>query len=321
AFGKTGTTNDYTNAYFAGFFPVPTVKGAPLDFNNFYTIASYVGYDLNKMMRRGGVKVSGGIGALPTWIEYAKGMMDILKYKDYVDELDISVAKRGEWPMKYDDKLSVPVAADLARGIVLSKPEGDGEVFETTNIAKTGETFFNEFAIGNTVKSVVRSPSDGRGGIGRFFSPFIFKAELKDSIAVPIMRVEVSGSPTVVPDSEGAANSELLPGAKPADIKEHARDEVLDDDGRVIRSDEPAKPVEDAALNTKSFVPRAPAMGGEPEQAREVNPSARTLNPAALDVPEREQFRSSESQVKTPAASPKPAVPPQKEGDPDGDLW
>jgi penicillin-binding protein 1A len=238
AFGKTGTTNDYTNAYFAGFFPVPTQKGAPLDFHNFYTIASYVGYDLNKMMRRGGIKVTGALGALPTWIEYAKGLMDLLKYKDYLDDLDISVMKKGEWPMKYDEGLSVPVGADLARGTVLSGLDGDNEVFETTNIAKTGESFFNEFAVGNTVKAVVRAPSDGKGGIARFFSPFNFKPELKDSVVAPAVKVEVSNAPQAAPEGDSTGSSSVLPGAKPSDLKAEDKDQVLDDDGRVLNGDE-----------------------------------------------------------------------------------
>ncbi len=65
AFGKTGTTNDYTNANFAGFIPYPVEKGKPLDPENSYVLASYVGYDLNKTMRNGYIKISGALGALP----------------------------------------------------------------------------------------------------------------------------------------------------------------------------------------------------------------------------------------------------------------
>lgn len=240
AFGKTGTTNDYTNAYFAGFFPVPPAKGAPMDFSHFHTIASYVGYDLNKMMRRGAIKVSGAIGALPTWIEYAKGMMDIMKYKDQIDDLDISIVKRGEWPIKYGSK-SVGFGVDLARGIVFSGGDGGDEVFATTNIDKTGESFENEFAVGNTVRSIIRVPGDGKGGVARLYSPFNFKAELKDS-AMPAAptKIEVSDKSTLTPDSgETPANAQLLPGLKPGELAKEPQD-VLDDDGRVIKGEETA---------------------------------------------------------------------------------
>src|SRR5690606_18161765 len=65
AFGKTGTTNDYTNAYFAGWIPYPTEKNEPLDTENAYVISAYVGYDLNRTMRAGYLRISGAQGALP----------------------------------------------------------------------------------------------------------------------------------------------------------------------------------------------------------------------------------------------------------------
>jgi membrane peptidoglycan carboxypeptidase len=242
AFGKTGTTNDYTNAYFAGFFPIPPAKGAPLDFSHFHTMASYVGYDLNKMMRRGAIKVSGGIGALPAWIEYGKGMIDLLKYKDQVDELDISIVKRGEWPIKYDARLA-SLNVDLPRGIVFSGSEGGEEVFGTTNLDKTGESFENEFAVGNTVRGVIRAPGDGKGGVARFYSPFAFKPEMREAGTSSVStQVEVLDKAASGPDqSEGPANAGLLPGLKPGELGRED-DQVLDDDGRVIKGDELSAP-------------------------------------------------------------------------------
>jgi penicillin-binding protein 1A len=238
AFGKTGTTNDYTNAYFAGFFPVPPAKGAPLDFSHFHTIASYVGYDLNKMMRRGAIKVSGAIGALPTWIDYAKGMIDTMKYRDLIDELDLSIVKRGEWPMKYDSR-NINLGVDLARGVVFSGGDGGDEIFATTNIEKTGESFESEFAIGSTVRSVIRVPGDGRGGVARLYSPFNFKAELRELVtpAVP-SKIEVSDKAATAPDiGTGPANAQLLPGVKPGELSKEPQD-ILDDEGRVIKGDD-----------------------------------------------------------------------------------
>jgi membrane peptidoglycan carboxypeptidase len=237
AFGKTGTTNDYTNAYFAGFFPVPAAKGVPLDFSHFQTIASYVGYDLNKMMRRGAIKVSGAVGALPAWIDHAKGMMEVLKYRDQIDDLDLSIVKRGEWPIKYPANASA-IGVDLARGVVFSGEDGGDEVFATTNLDKTGESFENEFAIGNTVRSIIRVPGDGRGGVTRLYSPFNFKAELKDSAMPMSARVEVGDKPAVTPEAtSGPANSQLLPGLRTGGDLAKETQEVLDDNGRVIKSE------------------------------------------------------------------------------------
>ncbi len=76
AFGKTGTTNDYNNANFAGFMPYPVKKGDPLDPDNSYVLAAYVGYDFNKTMQNGLMKVSGAHGALPAWIGLAKEIIE-----------------------------------------------------------------------------------------------------------------------------------------------------------------------------------------------------------------------------------------------------
>jgi hypothetical protein len=189
------------------------------------------------MMRRGAIKVSGAVGALPAWIDYAKGMMEVLKYRDQIDELDLSIVKRGEWPIKYPANAS-SIGVDLARGIVFSSDNAGEEVFATTNIDKTGESFENEFAIGSTVRSIIRVPGDGRGNVARLYSPFNFKAELKDtSTPAAPARVEVTDKPGVSPDTvSDTANSQLLPGLRPGEVPGESQ-EVLDDDGRIIRSE------------------------------------------------------------------------------------
>jgi len=60
--GKTGTTNDFTDAWFVGFDPS-------------ITAAVWVGYDGKKSL---GEKQSGAVVALPIWIEFMK---EILKDK------------------------------------------------------------------------------------------------------------------------------------------------------------------------------------------------------------------------------------------------
>ncbi len=171
SFGKTGTTNDYNNAYFAGFFPMPKTRGDAMQFENNMTIASYVGYDLNKTMKRGGVKVTGAVGALPVWIDYVKLIIEKHKFTDLVDPLDISVVASGEWPMQYERGVGA-LNIDLPRGTVLRGADsGPAEVFGTTEIEKTGENPDNEFAIGNQVSTVIRIPTE-RDGALRLFSLF-----------------------------------------------------------------------------------------------------------------------------------------------------
>lgn len=163
AYGKTGTTNDYTNAYFAGFLPYPVKKGEPLDLENSYILTTYVGYDALKTMRRGLFKATGGFGALPAWIDFAKSIFEERKYLDYIDPFDINIVSRQEWPVKYDPD-TVAVNIDVPRGSVLRSDEGSDEIFGTTDISKTGETGESEFAVGNSIRSVVHVPTQGSGG-------------------------------------------------------------------------------------------------------------------------------------------------------------
>lgn len=72
--GKTGTTNGYRNAAFLGFVPRATEAGWRPDQG--VVIASYVGYDDNRPMRRGGLRLAGASGALPPWIGAAQAVVD-----------------------------------------------------------------------------------------------------------------------------------------------------------------------------------------------------------------------------------------------------
>jgi membrane peptidoglycan carboxypeptidase len=72
--GKTGTTNSYRNAAFAGF--VPKVGPDGWQWGSAYTLVAYVGYDDNRAMRRGGIRLQGSNGALPAWLSTAKGLAE-----------------------------------------------------------------------------------------------------------------------------------------------------------------------------------------------------------------------------------------------------
>ena len=70
--GKTGTTNGFRNAAFIGYVPRSDEGGyrAPAG----YVIGTYVGYDDNRPMVNGGIRLSGASGALPAWIGTAQGL-------------------------------------------------------------------------------------------------------------------------------------------------------------------------------------------------------------------------------------------------------
>jgi len=65
--GKTGTTNDFTDAWFVGFSPS-------------YTTAIWVGYDSRKSL---GNKEAGAVAALPIWIQYMRALFDAAPVENF----------------------------------------------------------------------------------------------------------------------------------------------------------------------------------------------------------------------------------------------
>lgn len=72
--GKTGTTNGFKNAAFAGVVP-KVVEGA-WRWGEAYTLVSYVGYDDNRPMKHGATRLAGASGALPVWMGVAAGLAE-----------------------------------------------------------------------------------------------------------------------------------------------------------------------------------------------------------------------------------------------------
>lgn len=177
AFGKTGTTNDYNNANFAGFIPYPTEKGQPLDPENAYVLAAYTGYDLNKSMQNGAIKVSGAIGALPAWIGLGKEIIDKKKYADFIDLLDIGVIARQEWPIKRDSR-ATQVTVDMPRGVILGGGAGEQEAIALSDSSREGESAFDEYRA-SVVQTTLTTPLQGAGVPFRMFSPYRLEVDGK----------------------------------------------------------------------------------------------------------------------------------------------
>ncbi len=195
AFGKTGTTNDYTTAYFAGFVPYPVKPNEALEpMMNSHVIASYVGYDFNKGMRRGGFRISGAYGALPVWTDFAKAMVKELGYGEYFDPSKPELANYQVWPTQ-NYSCSSPVAVDLPQGLVM-QGGGESESFEFTNFEKEGEVFQNEFARSASVRSFVNVATVLSGG-----------ARVPKRAFQPYMKPEVSSaSPKVIDGQADTSN-------------------------------------------------------------------------------------------------------------------
>ncbi len=70
--GKTGTTNDFKNAAFLGYAPRVTTGGYSAA--DGFAVGVYVGYDDNRPMSTGGIRLAGSSGALPAWIGTVQGL-------------------------------------------------------------------------------------------------------------------------------------------------------------------------------------------------------------------------------------------------------
>lgn len=206
AYGKTGTTNDFHTAYFAGFVPYPVQAKVPLSTDNMLVIASYVGYDVNRPMRVGGFKVYGGTGALPIWTDFAKSVLKLKKYDSMVDAADLSVLARKEWPMKVNE-CNTLVQADLPRGTLLR--DGEGTV---ANVEQSTEEFARNPTQAVALNLALEKTSSARNP-RRFFQPFVVRNDAVNQASVPS-----ANQKPVVPQDEDDEASPSAAGAGTAEI-------------------------------------------------------------------------------------------------------
>jgi membrane peptidoglycan carboxypeptidase len=152
--GKTGTANNYTNASFFGYLPALSETGDSFLTEDGHAIGVYVGYDDNQPMRAGGLRVSGAVGALPTWIAIADDLLRDLDYEKRIDPVDLSfnglMLKRERLGQQF-------YAADPASGGGLEEPP---RILSETDRALPSILTFAE--------------NDGQGGLRleRHFTPF-----------------------------------------------------------------------------------------------------------------------------------------------------
>lgn len=162
AFGKTGTTNNFTTSYFAGFMPYPTDTTEGLDSQNSLVVATYVGYDLNKTMKNGRQKIYGGKGALPIWSDFLKDFIKIRKFEKYLDDSDLDLLVKKEWTLN-SEKGTEPYLVDLPRGLIIRTAKGnDLEFWKLTNFSVTGEEYQNLFAVDKKTTSILFLKPDSK---------------------------------------------------------------------------------------------------------------------------------------------------------------
>ncbi|HKI49117.1 MAG TPA: hypothetical protein VKA69_07300, partial [Desulfobacteria bacterium] len=90
SFGKTGTANRYTNSSFVGLIPGPDNTTGQLSIDNGYTIASYVGFDDNQPMKGAHMTLYGSSGALPLWMDTARGIAKSKGFKTKLQPADLA---------------------------------------------------------------------------------------------------------------------------------------------------------------------------------------------------------------------------------------
>ena len=88
-YGKTGTSNRFTNSSFVGFVPGPDRKSGELGLENGYVVASYVGYDDNRPMKSRYVSIYGSAGALPLWIDSVNMIVNSPDYRKSLQMADL----------------------------------------------------------------------------------------------------------------------------------------------------------------------------------------------------------------------------------------
>ncbi|MFH2013112.1 MAG: transglycosylase domain-containing protein [Pseudomonadota bacterium] len=137
-FGKTGTSNDYTNSSYCGFIPGPSEEKRSLDTENSYVIASYVGYDDNKPLESKHIKIYGASGALPIWIDVAKALVKTKEYSSKIDTADLIFQGVNEIPLNKAPEM-ISVAVDNLNGMPLRPDRGEKGLESTLNIDTYGK--------------------------------------------------------------------------------------------------------------------------------------------------------------------------------------
>lgn len=139
--GKTGTANRYINSAFAGLVPAAG-SGSSVTLDGGYVMAVYVGYDDNKPMTRGSIRISGSAGALPIWTRVADSILQSKDYGEKMDLVDLSFIGHGEIPIAYPELGQIEVQVNARQGtggVALEGEEGAQDSSPKASITTFGE--------------------------------------------------------------------------------------------------------------------------------------------------------------------------------------
>ncbi len=122
-YGKTGTANRFTNSSFVGYIPGLDSITGEFDLNLGYVIASYVGYDNNFPMKGKSFSISGASGALPIWIDSAKGIVDSKEYKKGINISDLAFTAPSIQATK--NSSMIPITVSKKDGLPVTENENN----------------------------------------------------------------------------------------------------------------------------------------------------------------------------------------------------
>lgn len=115
--GKTGTTNAYRNAAFVGIVPRP--EDGRWSLQRGLVVASYVGFDDNRKMSRGSIRLAGATGSLPAWLGAARGVR--MTYGAELPDPGVLAIGEGAEPVEVDGRTGLP-GPDVESGVTLYRP-------------------------------------------------------------------------------------------------------------------------------------------------------------------------------------------------------
>jgi penicillin-binding protein 1A len=117
--GKTGTANSYTNASFFGYLPGLEDQAASMVIDKGFGVGTYVGFDDNKVMRHASTRVTGAVGALPTWTDIVN---TLLWTQNYGQHLNVAELPSKGLIIRRKDLGQINVAVKPDNGGLLAKP-------------------------------------------------------------------------------------------------------------------------------------------------------------------------------------------------------
>jgi penicillin-binding protein 1A len=124
--GKTGTSNRFTNASFAGYVPGREIKGNGVGFKEGYVLTTYVGFDHNEPMVRSSTRITGGSGALPVWARVANGLIRSNRYSENLDLVDFYFTGQSQLPFRYPELGQMELAVNPSRGGIPDESSASG---------------------------------------------------------------------------------------------------------------------------------------------------------------------------------------------------